>query len=87
MPKVNEVTFHNDGTCSITRRSPWSGIANTIRVKALPEQFLAWERGGALIQEAFPELTADEREFILTGITGEEWDRAFQDPNRDSLHD
>lgn len=30
--------------------------------------------GGKLIQHAFPSLTADEREFILTGMTPEEWD-------------
>jgi hypothetical protein len=30
-----------------------------------------------LIQDAFPTLTADEREFILTGITSEEWDEIF----------
>ena len=29
---------------------------------------------GALVQEAFPNLSAAEREFILTGITAEEWE-------------
>ena len=28
------------------------------------------------IQEIFPELTADQREFLLTGITPEEWEQA-----------
>ena len=27
-----------------------------------------------LIQEAFPHLTPDEREYVLTGLTPEEWD-------------
>ena len=36
---------------------------------------------GALIQEAFPMLNADQREFILTGITPEEWAETFgEDP-------
>jgi len=30
-----------------------------------------------LIQDAFPQLTNEDREFILTGITPEEWDNAF----------
>jgi len=30
-----------------------------------------------LIQNAFPNLTDDQREFILTGSTKEEWDNAF----------
>lgn len=29
---------------------------------------------GALIQDAFPRLTAEQREFLLTGITPEEWE-------------
>lgn len=31
------------------------------------------------IQDAFPYLTEDEREFILTGIIAEEWDEMFGD--------
>ena len=34
---------------------------------------------GLLIQDAFPWLTADEREFIKTGITDAEWKEAFGD--------
>lgn len=33
----------------------------------------AW-RAGTLIQDAFPTLSADDREFIKTGITPEQWD-------------
>lgn len=29
------------------------------------------------IQDAFPDLTPSEREFILTGITPEQWDKTF----------
>lgn len=40
----------------------------------------AWRNQGSqspLIQNAFPNLTAEEREFILTGITPEQWDEIF----------
>ncbi len=40
------------------------------------ESFQSWERG-ALLQNAFPNLSADEREFIKTGISPEEWEAAF----------
>ena len=36
------------------------------------------------IQDFFPELTADEREFILTGVTAEEWDKVFGDDEEES---
>lgn len=32
---------------------------------------------GAMIQDAFPDLTADEREFLKSGITAEEWNQTF----------
>ena len=31
-------------------------------------------QNGVLIQNAFPQLNADEREFLMTGIKPEEWD-------------
>lgn len=34
---------------------------------------------GALIQDAFPTLTPDEREFLLTGMTADEWDELFSE--------
>lgn len=32
---------------------------------------------GVLIQDAFPTLAADEREFLMSGITKEEWESIF----------
>ena len=61
---------------NITRISPLSGKVHTLDIPATLEQFAAYE-AGALIQNAFPNLTPDEREFIKTGITPEEWDAAF----------
>ena len=40
------------------------------------EQWAAW-RTGTLIQEAMPLIKADEREFIMTGITPTEWTETF----------
>ena len=40
-----------------------------------------------LIQQAMPNLTADEREFIKTGITPQEWDDMFEDEESDDFYD
>jgi len=40
------------------------------------KQIVAWEKG-ELIQNVFHHLTPDEREFIKTGITPDEWDQMF----------
>ena len=40
------------------------------------EAFEAWSNGG-LIQDTCPELSADQREQLITGICGPCWDRSF----------
>ena len=42
------------------------------------EQFVAWEKGG-FIKDVFPNLNMYEREFIISGITKDEWDAKFGD--------
>lgn len=60
--------------------SPFSGEENTMELPLTQEEFDAahkrWQEG-TMIQDAFPTLNADQREFILTGITPGEWDDAF----------
>ena len=60
----------------ITRTSPFSNKTNIMEIDVTEEQIALWE-SGTLIQNAMPNLSADEREFIMTGITPEEWDSAF----------
>ena len=61
----------------IIRTSPFSGNTNSMEIEVTQEQLSSWE-SGVLIQNAMPNLSADEREFIMTGITPEEWDSAFK---------
>jgi hypothetical protein len=61
---------------NITRKSPLTGITRTKEINVTEEQILAWQ-SGELIQNAMPQLSADDREFVKTGITGEEWDQLF----------
>ena len=60
----------------ITRKSSFSGKEHTLDIPVTQEQINQW-RAGMLIQRAMPNLTPDEREFIMTGITKEEWDAKF----------
>lgn len=56
----------------VRRKSPFSGKVNEMDLPITWEQVQKWENG-ELIQNAFPNLSADEREFLLTGITPDEW--------------
>ena len=62
----------------ITMTSILSGKTTTKDIDVEPEQVKAWQNG-MLIQDAMPELSAPDREFIMSGITQEEWDGIFKD--------
>ena len=62
----------------ITKKSPISGNYNSRDLNITEDQINKWREENLLIQDAFPNLTASEREFIKTGITDEEWDSAFK---------
>ena len=60
----------------ITKLSGLTGIPHTRNITVTEAQLDAW-RNGELIQRAMPNLSADDREFLITGITPEEWEAAF----------
>jgi hypothetical protein len=70
----------------LTRKSGISGKISTMSINTTREKYQTWvlDPDRPLIQEAFPELTANEREFILTGITPEEWDGIFSKEEKES---
>lgn len=61
----------------ITRESLFSGKTHTMDLPITPQQLDDWQSRRKLIQEAMPHLSPDEREFLLTGATPEEWTEAF----------
>jgi len=61
----------------ITKQSDLTGITHTMEISVTPAQIKMWYAKGTHIQYEFPFLTAVEREFLLTGITEEEWQNAF----------
>lgn len=65
-------------TTKVTRTSVSSGTTRTIELPITKEQYDDW-KGGAMIQDAMPQLLAWQREFLMTGMTNEEWDQAWGD--------
>ena len=58
----------------ITRTSRITGIIRTIDLPITEEQLIDYGRG-ALIQDALWNLNTEQREFFMTGITEEEWQK------------
>ena len=60
----------------IARVSQLSGILRLVDLPITEGQIEAYQNG-ALLQNAFPQLSPSEREFFKSGITDEEWQSAF----------
>ena len=62
----------------IRRKSILTGRVSHMQIDMPLAEFTERERDwkdGTLIQDAFPEQDTDTREFIMNGITAEEWEQ------------
>ena len=60
----------------VTRISPLTGNVNKMYLDITQEQIAEWNAPAEkrrLIQDIFPNLNDDEREFIMTGYTPADW--------------
>lgn len=58
----------------ITKKSLLTGISHMLDIPCTQAQLDEWNNGkGPHIQDVMPNLSKDDREFILSGITKEEW--------------
>lgn len=64
------------------RTSPLTDKENVRTIDVTQDEYDAWRRG-TLIQEAMPRASAEDREFILTGYTPEDWAEMFPPEEED----
>jgi hypothetical protein len=62
----------------ITKFSPHSMRDNTREIGVSQSQLDRW-KAGELIQNVMPHLSADDREFLMTGLTPQDWEEMFPD--------
>lgn len=79
-----QLSYLGQGLWLVTRTDKWGVremVFNGWRRSSWKEIELCIERWnqGWFIQEAFPMLSPEEREFILTGLTAEEWEAVFDE--------
>ena len=60
----------------ITMTSMISGKSRTRDIDITQEQVDSWKKG-KMIQDVMPDISPSDREFLITGVTAEEWDEAF----------
>ena len=84
MRTIGEFSIANsNGKTEFARKSIHSGEMNSVILNVdfidFTVRFQSWIQRKELIQDLFPSLSSDEREFIQTGITRDEWDEIFDD--------
>ena len=68
----------------VTRKNIFTGRVRSLDLDITQEQVNRWQ-GGEKIQNVFPHLSVDEREFLMTGIIGEEWNELTEELARDEF--
>lgn len=78
MPTLGDIVHGDDSLAHyrVTNQSPFASKPSTMDIYAYPSD-MAKYLNGALIQTVFPYLTADQREFMTSGFTPEEWEETF----------
>lgn len=66
----------------VVRKSILTGIVRKRDLDITEAQFEAWQNG-ALIQDAMPQLSVADREFLINGVTDEEWRQTFGEEDED----
>lgn len=61
----------------VTRTSQSTGVTRSRDLPVTPEQLAAYESGKDLVQNIFPHLSDSDREFLISGMTDEEYDELF----------
>jgi len=63
----------------VSKMSPFTGNINTMTLDISPNQMAEFSdpRRTRLVQDIFPNLSQDEREFIMSGTTPDDWKQMF----------
>jgi hypothetical protein len=61
----------------IEKVSQLSGKKSSMELDVTQEQLDLYAKGVEKVQDVFPNLSPSEREFLMTGITPNEWDGLF----------
>ena len=66
----------------VTRQSVLTRKMNTMELPILQEHLDIYDTvGDILVQDAFPNLDKEQREFLISGITPQEWNKYIGDYN------
>lgn len=72
---------------NVTRKSVLTGKVRTRNIPVVKEDLALYETGYVSMAEAMPYLNSQDREFIMVGITTNEWRNAFSAELQEIVND
>lgn len=76
-PHIVRANTLGDRQMVVVAVSALTGKKHAAPLEITEAQVYDWVNCGASIQDAFPNLSPEGREFLMTGITAVEWDSMF----------
>ena len=70
----------------VVNTSILTGKEHAMLLPVTREEIDRWQ-GGELVQDVFPHLNDSQREFLVNGVTPEEWQKAFNALEEEYGHD
>lgn len=67
----------------IVRTNPISGEKISRELDVTQDEYNNWHHNRVVIQRAMPRLNPEEREFILTGLVGDEYEQVTKENEHD----
>tara|TARA_Y100001972_G_C7591339_1_gene296390 strand:- start:712 stop:930 length:219 start_codon:yes stop_codon:yes gene_type:complete len=61
----------------IEKQSPLTGKINIMEIEMNPEDYVRWQNTAVNIQDALPYLSVDEREFLISGVSPDDWEQMY----------
>ena len=76
-----------DTMITLEKKSPNTGKVNSMDLDTTQAALDEYQSGSTrLIQDIFPNLSSEEREFIMTGYTPKDWDELFGEEELDGIN-
>jgi hypothetical protein len=85
MQKENDMRIEHiaENKVLVQKKSMISGRVNSMLLPTTQGKIEYWIESGKLIQDVMPDLSADHREFLMSGITPREWNEMCGDEDEE----
>ena len=74
---IHKIEHVADGFVRVHKQSCITGNHNSMVLPTRQGELEYWEESMTLVQDAFPHFTPEQREFLISGSTPEEWNATF----------